>query len=200
MKSIRFVLFVLLLLALGCTKKPKTTPIDKDVKKYFCYKSGTWWIYKELVRNTIDSYSVYYNEYLQSKDARDDLYEYEKDNIIVFRKGARIGENIWSLSANTAGCLWRVYDTVEESINYQIFQYPFKLGRASVNNALTNNIYPSYTVAGGNYQNVAEIVHDEQPPYHDTFYVSQDAGIIKMSIDRPQFRMILELQRSSIVH
>lgn len=204
MKAMKILLLALLLFAIGCSKKQKTTPIDKDLKKYFSFKKGSFWIYKNNLKNIIDSYAVLNNEYFTVTDTHDTKYDAEKDNITVYRMGV-IYDSIfytWSLSSNGVSCLLRVTDTLEGSIsiNYGIFQYPFKLGRSSVDNALTNNIYPSLTIAGRNYQNVAEIVHDEVKPYHDTFYVSTDAGIIKMSIDRPQFRMILELQRSSILY
>jgi hypothetical protein len=82
----RFVILIVLVLLLSCKKKVKEEPdvpkhytIEAAELKQYAFNSGTYWVYKDSVSNSIDSTYVYnYNHTMYSRYSGDDyeIYEY----------------------------------------------------------------------------------------------------------------------------
>jgi hypothetical protein len=54
---------VIFLCIAACKKKDTSTPIDATLKKYFSYKKGTYWIYRDSLRGVIDCFAVLSNDF-----------------------------------------------------------------------------------------------------------------------------------------
>lgn len=200
-----FLCFVYIVVA---CKKPSSIGIDPTIKKYFSYKKGTYWIYKDSLTGFVDSFVVLYND-LHTESTNNGTVDFESDNITIYRNGQVF---------DSAYCYWQLiggennigfhYEGIPQPLNYNtLFVYPFPpVGQYSASKPekyVVQSIYNQIQIAGNNYNNVAEIFQtDDQNSFGDYFYVNTDVGIIKMKLNHPTISInsTRELIRYKILH
>ena len=57
------ILLVFFCAFIGCQKKTAIVPMNAILKKYYCYKQGSYWIYRDSLNGDIDSFAVVSNNY-----------------------------------------------------------------------------------------------------------------------------------------
>lgn len=208
-----------MLLALTSCGRVKNYAIDADLKTHFNYNVGTYWIYKDSASGRVDSFAVFYNQYTPAGVSTADQHTADDINIGIeeFNTTGLLDSTQWSwyLVSNIIEIdRYVIANGTDYNIQYYSFvSYPFQTGEVgssiivpnAYSNGLVTNIFPSYSVNGQAFSQVAEIYFNDStsvPPYHaDWFYLSQDTGIIKMRLygqaDSPQ--KVWELQRWHIV-
>ena len=134
-------LFLLCVLG-ACKKKNRNIPISADLKKFFSYKPGTYWIYKDSVNGQIDSFAVLSNTFGTASSTYE-VADQETDNIAVFKKNVLFDSIYckWTLAKDAVGF---VFSTYYLSINYPLFIYPFEQGYNSNNGMVVNNVFASF--------------------------------------------------------
>jgi hypothetical protein len=191
----------------SCTKKTKSTAIDADVKKYFSFKKGTYWIYKDSVSGQMDSFAVENNNTVSYPgNSYNSAFDDETDYYWVYANGV-INDTIsgyWSLAQNGVSLY---YAENSDYFSGPLFVYPFTAGYTFEYRYIISNVYPTFHLNGNTYNTVAEI--GQTGPfadstgthtYNDLFYVSTDAGIIKMKFNHGTMQRNWELVRYHIVH
>ena len=211
-------LFILILVSLfACNRnnvKPDVaTHISDSLKKYFYYKPGTYWIYKDSISGRRDSFVVVKTdsfatilEVFSTPAHLQQCIDIYVDEYNLDSSGASVYHWKWSLIG--AGAYVNL-------LTGPLFFHPFIIGQAfpfMSDECLLTNIFASYAVNGNNFSNVAEINHynnDSIPippsysvlnrsvPYNDWFYINNGAGIIKMRINNSpdSIHHVWELQR-----
>lgn len=189
-------------LLLCCKKKERpSTPVDPLVKRYFSYKKGSYWIYKDRITGDMDS--IFVSEaYTEIIDDNLERYDFEYSEL------SGIDPKI-----ATRGC-WILRDRIVEIRLYDIsgllsFAYPFpeltkfpvQLGPDSTqviavetSFSLNNNVFDTAIVIEKKY------VYN--PAGEDTFFINKDVGIIKMKLNHPSRNIdrTWELVKYKIVH
>jgi hypothetical protein len=192
-----FVCIALLLciMTAGC-KKQKHTPINADMKRYFSFKKGTYWIYKDSLSGEMDSFIVLTNTYTTIATSNGEIEDEEIDDISVYTNGVFNSISCsWVLINNLVGYIISIDQT---GLNYQLFIYPFQQGYTSPTTGYTiTNVFATYYLDGNTFNTVAQIY---QNGYSDLFYISIDAGIIKMKFNHTPLQKTWELQRYKILH
>ncbi len=210
-----FVLFLLIIIFLGCIPYNINTPVNSNLKSAFYFRPGTYWIYKDAISGRVDSFYVRkidsaYNVTISGYISGDYLNVSISDRIVgnssspdtFIYEAFQLSDSTFSLQAE--------YNNSTNSLGTgALFSYPFKLGGfPSGDQAYCSNIYPSYTLNGQSFSNVAEISHNSQsslpgsPYYYDTYEINSDIGIIKMNLNHPYDSLktkVWELQRWHIV-
>src|ERR1039457_5726431 len=98
-KQLFFLAIILLLLFEGCGKKSSnSTPVDATLKKYFSYKVGTYWIYRDSLRGEIDSFVVL-SDNNGSASTNGPGVDYEME---------RIARYINNINIDSLGCIWKL--------------------------------------------------------------------------------------------
>jgi hypothetical protein len=195
--------------------------INADLKAAFNYQVGTYWIYRDSVSGTIDSFYVTKNESGTSSVLDHNGDGYTNESIAVYISE----QNINPVLADTANEYWEYhYQSSMFNMNYfslnktsvQLFpliDYPFESTLSGSGPPAAPPYYQdghvisisnSYTLNGNTFTNVAVVNHIANASalqYNDVFYISQSAGIFKMRLNHPldTFSRVWELQRWKIV-
>jgi len=188
---------------IGCHKANNGRPIDATVTKYFSYKPGTYWIYKDSLSGALDSFVVVKNTFTTIPDNLGG-YEEETEFISIFNNGNNIGNGEWSLFESVV----EYHNTLVYSEDYSfLFGFPFS-STGTTDSIFSDvisvvNYFPTYSLMGIAYNAVTEVSHyGLHDSYFDIFYINQDSGIIKMAYHHPvdSTNYILELQSCNIIH
>ncbi len=214
-----FVLFLFLFVLNSCKKQLPHYSIDSDLKTAFNYQPGTYWIYKDSLSGRIDSFYVTQNVFQANVPSGDVTQDEITINVVE--------KDIDANSTGATSILYYLYvggnmvsiqyapdsPSQGEYILYNpFFTYPFQLGAfvwksgfaGSSDESYCMQIFPSYTLNGLVFLNVAEIPHGSSGPggYLDTFFVNADVLIAKMDLHHPYDSVgtkVWELQRWNIV-
>ncbi len=195
-----FFCFIILLLLFACKKNSIApviyTPVDTNLQKYFYYKPGTYWIYKDSISGQVDSFVTASDSISTVSIENSKIYTPYK--IIIINVCAyKISNGLISFDGNWN---WQLLDTrvylnilsVPSDYSAPFFSYPIKndsiYSQGEYGNFIvTTNMFSSFSIGGTNYNNVAEIHHFWAGfgvrPHNDWFSINNDAGIIKMRIN-----------------
>ncbi len=222
MKNITLSVLIGILILNACNPTPKVTnyPINADLKAAFYYQIGTYWIYRDSISGMIDSFYVTTSG--EANQIPSNGSNYSVDNITI----QILEKNISPVPTSSTLYCWDYFyqaniifidfffDNNSHPTEYRPFiNYPFQATITTEFYAMTysylaykniNNIYNNYVVNGNSFTNVAEINHWVVAPimsYNDVFFISPEAGIIKMRLNHPldSLYRVWELQRWHIV-
>lgn len=207
-------------------------PINADLKAAFNYQKGSYWVYRDSISGMIDSFYVTNNNSQTVHEAgRDFAYE-EIDihiselniaplPVIPFLQNWQF--NYYESSIEAFFTDSNIYTN---KIEYgTLVNYPFKnvivgtnygtgIAYGSSAKDTVTNIFSSYLVFGQSFSNIAEVNHTadlsvkvNSPKlnpysYNDWFYISADAGIIKMRLYHSAdtvYKRVWEIQRWKII-
>jgi hypothetical protein len=73
-------IFLLLYAMSGCKKKTDSIAVSADVRKYFCYKQGSYWIYRDSLSGETDSFAVTNSS---TKAAQNNTYTEDVETSVV---------------------------------------------------------------------------------------------------------------------
>jgi len=207
MKNIIISILVFVMLATSC-KKPPTYYINSDMKAAFNFPVGSYWVYKDSLSGQIDSFYVAKNDpsfihYSDHSVERLDLYISECSTNNNWQDSSQ-----WYFQMSSDFISLRIVKySLQKPNGYPLYeewliQYPFKLGIIpnTIIGTLTN-IFPSYTVNGVSFSNVAEVDDSiyngvSTNSFHDWYYLCPNVGFVKMRLDYPtdSINRIWELQ------
>jgi hypothetical protein len=205
-KKLTFLICIgLLCLVSACRKKNNPMPISTDLIKYFDYKIGTYWIFRDSISGRIDSFCVTNNQFSTNLNGSNE------DNIdipIAEYTGGHINPDslTWSIDLNSNWFMLNIkspkpYFTYVTNAQ-PLFTYPFTVSQQL-------SILLTFSINGNNYINVAQIVQNTESvgssnpyAYNDLFYVNSDIGFVKLRISHPGSNIyyVWELQRNNIIH
>jgi len=207
MRKILFFILIFSALLYSCAKTAdQTRPINPDLLKYFSYKPGTYWVYKDSIAGEIDSFYVTDN----TKSSSTGPPNIDGINISIHQvkeDGLGLDSTVWVmiLAENFVSYLSRGLPGNVDRDYSGLFSYPFQvevIGSESINfkEAVVTNISLTLTVASTSFNNVAE-THYYGYNYDDWSYINTDVGIIKMrwSDTANINNKVWELQRWNIV-
>ncbi len=202
------IVMVFLCAFIGCQKKTTTTPIDPVLKKYYSYKQGSYWVYRDSLNGDIDSFVVVRNDYQSIYPGSSNTYsqpvENEIDFITFFRNGVIADSCEWNLletGINFSGGFPKC------AFYYGAFFINYGVAIGYQETFVTDiyaaiNYFPVYTTNGNTYDSVSVVGHSgATSDYRDTFFINQDAWIIKMAFHHPSDSntYVLEQIRNKIV-
>jgi len=201
--------FILISLVAGCKKKTPVIPIDADLVKYFSYNLGTWWVYRDSVTGERDSFVIIQKIFGTESGNDEDLNE-EIEDYYVYNNGyldPNRSYGILNLQKNYISYIFIDSGSGALYMNYSmLFEYPFKsVGYTSSLDSYNEqysviNFLPTYNLGGNTYDSVFVINQtDQSNSYNDIFYISKNAGIIKIRYNHSNL-IVLELQSYHIVH
>lgn len=212
LRLLSFIVFAPILFTLACKKHKLTQPpvyVSNQLKSYFGYKPGSYWIYKDsLNTDQTDSFVAYYYQ-----DTSISINNASTEFVTVNMHAYTLGPNYvidsagWSLviqqnntelsyqglPINSSGSGHIVYTPFTEG-------FPFKLGGAAVNNTQCGSVVnytisylPFYTIDSNvidsnTYSNVyqmhysAAVGNCTPNGVNDWIYTTQAFGIIKMNL------------------
>jgi len=207
MRKILFLILIFSALLYSCNKTAdQTRPINPDLLKYFSYKPGTYWVYKDSIAGEVDSFYV--------TDNTKSTYTGPPNIDVVYVGIHQMNENglgddstkwVMNLSENSLSYSVRAQPVMGDCDYSPLFSFPFQittLGSESTNfkeGAITN-VFPTLSVASANFNNVAQI-HYYGYNLDDWYYINTDVGIVKMrwSDTSNINNKVWELQRWNIV-
>jgi hypothetical protein len=192
--------------------------IDTDIQANFNYKPGTYWIYQDSLSGQVDSFYVTDNGGLRSTD-ENGVY-LDAIGIIIKQKNISSipGDDTieWELGlmSNYISLSLQIGKTGKSTdyIEFPTFiTYPFTLGQpiprdfgGTSGGANVVSILSSYTLNARAYASVAVLdIINSSPQYNfnDQFFISADAGILKMKLNHANDGLLRnwELIRYNIV-
>lgn len=200
MKLVVTIGFAFLVIGYGTSCKKAIEPgipMNAELKQYFNFQIGSYWVFKDSSTGIMDSIWVTYNTYLPN----DDPGQQGKESI-----GIGLKELIFK-PTGTDTMFWNYhiylnnFDVVhgpKDSITFfaTLITFPFKLGEIPLfDSGTVTNIYPNYLVNGTTYTQVAEVHHaNPVSHYDDWFYLTDSLGIIKRRTNENALRAVWELQ------
>jgi hypothetical protein len=192
---------IVCLLLFSCRKKNATVgpipivPVNDSLIKYYYYKPGTYWIYKDSLSGQVDSFAV---------EAVDTTFM----SIPRGYKGSdpanhtQINLHIYQHSDSGKATLWQwtlMDDKAYLNIIKPFYQYDYFFVYPPAVTGLTRNAggdeiaitgkYDSSTIGGNIYNNVYALLHTSGKAYgsgmgyNDLFYINNDQGIVKMRLN-----------------
>lgn len=180
-------------LCMGCVKPQKPNYlIDPNLKRFFDWKQGSFWIYIDSVTGKSDSFSV--TEYFDNP--MDYEPDYTKEQITILLNGYSLPEkhNIkrlsFSMEFNNSNL------SIDSSGNFVVYHpfmnYPIELGYIAKANyydttdttALNIQFFPSFLLNGNLYDSVYVIhYHYDNKMVDDFFYINRKNGLIKIQLN-----------------
>ena len=205
MKKYTLIIAITTIFLSGCTKQYGTfVPINADLKAVFNYQPGTYWIYKDYLTGTIDSFFVTKNE--QNNTSTGPHNPNEKvttEHITIYISAintAPFPVNT-KIDSFTFGYEQSLFSMENGIVGYSI-TYPFPNNSIGNSTLIINNV---------SFTNVAHISRNgsidrewiKLPPYtyNDELFLCPDVGMVKMIFRHPldSINRIWELQRYKIV-
>lgn len=224
MKQTFLILFSVAAIFTSCKKHstPPIMPVDAGLKSGFGYKPGSYWIYKDSVSGAIDSAYVY-------AETTDYYYhgcvlfagqpKFESINIALqVASSNSLDTERWNFYMEESKFSIGMYhnnDKVESSLGFCLFTWPLDTGiitrsvgcLLNPDSGAVTNIMPALSLNGQEYAQAARCFHSCSQRgstdfmYSDYFYVSKDAGLVKVIFHHPSsgVQRVLELQRYHLV-
>jgi hypothetical protein len=213
-------LCLFLLLLLVCCKHeppPKVCQYDSSVeemKKWYYFKTGTWWVYQEQNTGVLDTITVYYDWDGLSQSGYDGFEWYGNSSLDGFNYYYTFNSSysIHCLSENECKC-HKVDRAKGQSGNFvgagQIFLYPLIEGNYSYlissdglegGKTLMSNFADTLSLFENNYTHVAHWIVDLDGSMGDIsseYDIAENFGIIKAKY--PELNEIWELKESFII-
>ncbi len=190
-------------LVLGSCKKgdhPHYT-IPQELKDYFGYQKGSYWVFEDLKTNETDSFyqTIIYNHDVDYGD----LVTEEMDNTIKQFKA----DIDWQLIVDPGATdliLSRVTPVVDV-VDYTFFTkgYPFNIGSQTGQGSSIirqTNHYPSRTFGSMSANDVYELCFDSSPKnIHDTIYINYQQGLLELKVNNDMQHHDWLLKRYNII-
>ena len=231
MKQIRLLGFIVLaplLCFIACKKSAPGQPpayLSYQLKNYFDYKVGSYWLYRDTVSGATDSFEVY--SYV---DDTAKLADVSTETVTIsmidytISNSALIDSAEWDYTLQQNNCNLRYNSLPTNSSAFHSLSYspftqgmPFKLGTATVSNSNCGatsygiNFLPYYTidtnVVGANtYSNLYQVHYQSASSscspssINDWMYITQNFGLVKMNINNQYLHKVLELTYCHIKH
>ncbi len=214
------ILFAFLMLLCSCNgcKKKTNYSISADLMTAFNYKVGTYWIYRDSIGGSVDSFVVVNNQFTPAYPYENFTFDRVAISIADYKLGPIFGEDssAWMMLLSINAIDLSVISTIDTTTGMEDFSpmvtYSFVPGPvtsvAIVNHADTGvivQVLPTYVLNGQTYSEVGVVRHSmpgtSGKAAISRFYVNKDAGIIKMAVNYPAISLyrIWELQRYKIV-
>jgi len=200
--TIGFSLFIMVFFS--CTpQKNSTVHINANLKSYFNYQPGSYWVFYDALNNyydslTVETYSDGQNtaNNIQIESCDIGIFEYHLDSINV--------SAIWGLTLTQNNTLLTIGETIYSEFTQN---FPFITGTSSFGNsnpypeAVNTTFLSSFGVGNNNYTNVYEIIYTySNTSYSDTFYINQDQGFLEIILNNQYFQKKLYLNRYKIIN
>lgn len=169
-------------------------PVHKDVKDYFYYKPGSYWVMRDSLTGRMDSFAVVHSEsivYSTPDESGEVIYcgmhQYrqntpgEKDSVLL-----RLS-NGWTVSID-------FFSAYKYAYSYMTF------GGFRPEDSLVGD----FTILNRTYKNVQisnpyAVDSNNKPVYGSKFYVNKTEGLLKMVLPQTDQKYVWELLRSKVI-
>lgn len=214
MKKSLLIIIGIFFIVLGCRKpKQHRRPLSSELKALFGYNIGTYWIYQDSISGKVDSFYVYYSEFRTDINPGGTGEDADRMDISVKKHTVDPNDSEkWYISlvdssfsigfANSS-------DYVQDYLHLWLFSYPFKVrpaGGYNYDSGYVTNVYSSYELNGIKFNNTIISYHKHMQishlyKYSDYFFISENAGIIKVIFDHQENSVyrVLKLIKYKIV-
>jgi len=223
---IKFVIFAAIFLVIelpGCKKanySNKFIVVNNSLAGSFNYKPGAYWIYKDSVSGVIDSAFVdsnYTDTGYAGCSAYPGITTYQQFKISIKIQGLNpLNTESWKVTLMDSAFIFTAFnnqDPTESALAIPLFNFPFITGYVPLSLACIPpldsgyiaGILPTFISDTSSFINVALVPHAASNAplqvYNDLYYVSPDAGLVKIVFNHPEYGIyrVLELQRYNIV-
>jgi hypothetical protein len=197
MKPIIFFLIAICCIVFNsCQKRTiEFFPVSPDLKRYFDYQPGSYWVYRDSTTGASDSVYVYAHtdENLANTSRTDDKYTelIVIDCVLHYGQTAATDTFHFYLSGNVITIEYNNKLSGTYRINYAL-SFPFVVPQ--YNNSTNTNladflqIIPDFEINGQHFYDVLE-VHavrdDDYAKFDDWLYVNKDQGLVRIRWDHP---------------
>lgn len=165
----------------SCKKQYNTAYIDPELKKHFNFKAGTYWIYRDSLTGSMDTFTVYGN----TTTITESNPGYSLDHIERQEMEIRCSD-----SSNVYKCS---YTLSNSSILVLFYHLQLGLG-TSYNNFRDHNALKSYTFNSIVFDSVSEARNGL-----GTLFGKKDIGFVKITLMKDSIKKVWELQQWKIV-
>lgn len=186
----------------ACKKaEPEYHYVSKELKEYFNWKKGTYWVFYDSVARKVDSISV--TDY--SVNSPQNTGNRGNENIGIkmdgYYRGAGHDTSEWYVSLSSSNSTFLLISKIFNSINFNTFTYniPFFIWNYY---ASTDDYYPkaistfytSLNIGGNTYYDVYKLHFTYRNSNHyDTFYINKDCGFIAVFLNDEFYKRRLYL-------
>ncbi len=179
---------------LSCFRKDDQPyqPVSSELRKYFDYKPGTYWVYKDSATGSFDSVSVYLN---MGNNTDPHIEQIRIGLKLYYGQGGKTDTFNYDLLENK---IFMDYDPGLTGIyasSYLLTYVPFVFPQQNngINGGAPNipdlvQLIPEMVIDGNHFNNVLEVHaqrNDAYLKYDDWLYVSKGQGIVKMRLNHP---------------
>ena len=188
----------------GCSPKPRIYNISQEAREYLCYKTGSYWIYKNDSTNVLDSiYVASYEEHTENYEADKKLKSISQIINIIFNNKEGIKLTIQINPNNTTliednstinqGFTGSFIDIQNGDIKWEVYsKLELNVNGKRYNNVIHDNIISSYYyLQDSTYKHVNGISNE--------FWVTKNNWIIKKTLHYNNATQSWSLVRSHIV-
>lgn len=177
-------------------KKSRNEPVRKNVKEYFFYKPGSYWVMQDSITGRIDSFAV-----TNSKSIIYNSPELSAEVVSCGMRQFRLNTpgNVDSVTLTLSGG-WHVslgfYPSNDDKYAYHYMMFGgFQPGDSLVGDVTIRNVVYKNVEVSNPY------AHDSsnKPIYGSRFYVNKTEGILKMVLPQTDQIYIWELLRSKVI-
>ncbi len=190
----------LIIAVFSCKKEPESTPINAEIKSRFSFKKGTYWVYRDAVSGEIDSIVIVEDSY-SKKQQNTGVFDEESHRVNIFENGVASSYNsAWALSTISVSIYYEFASSFRFNFGYPF--YPAGTTYFNSHDSLTVGATAPLAVNGVVFNNVCAMNYKIAEPSNysnDSFFVSADVGIVKMSLSHVSFSKKLELLRYNLV-
>jgi hypothetical protein len=217
MKTLLFFPLLILVTFFACRKGDKPDEViylNKEMKARFNFRAGSYWIYRDSLTGSEDSFIVTENREILSSSANTNV-KYELMNVFVSQRynGMKQLDSVrWSYrlkDKNRVTCELGFGAGIDYRFKILPYvSYPFQEG--VINNAEDDSgvivqVFASYLLNGKSYSEVAEIYQASKlfPTIRCTYYLNDSVGFVKIKVNIAErtsnIRKVWELTRWNII-
>lgn len=177
----------------ACPDPPRHFNVPDDLKDYFDYQVGSYWVMKDSATGVLDSF--YVSRYYVINSTIDEII-----NVYMLRQNgnANLSLDIYP---------YKVQLSLTTSNNYVAYDivgsFPFRLGKLDSYNAQYEMFfYPKLTINGSIEDSVYVACCNSKDPnnsYHDTISFNRSKGLLQMNLNNAIGKHNWILQRQKII-
>ncbi len=188
----------------SCKKpEPEYHYVSKELKEYFDWKVGTYWVFYDSVAGKVDSvsvvgYAVNSPEMTGSRGEENVAFVMEG-----YYRGAGYDSCSWNFILSSSNSVFLSIKKVYSLLAYNKFMFniPFYVGSYPSGDAthptIVSTFYPTLNIGGNTYYDVYKIHFTYQnTQYYDTYYINKDYGIVAVFLKNELFNRRLYLLKS----
>ncbi len=184
----------------ACKKpEPEYHYVSKELKEYFNWKKGTYWVFYDSVARKVDSISVLGIGVKTPQMTGTQGYESIGIGMIGYYRGAGYDTCTWNIILRSTDATSLSLYNNAQTLNFSfLYGKPFYLGTYPSSDdrypKAISTFYPTLNIGGNTYYDVYKIHYAyKNPQYYDTFYFNKDCGFVAVFLNDEFYKRRLYL-------